>query len=192
MWHKWPINRSTSYEVLHRYVRRPGAESDFHLLPPLEYHADTSELVQLLKQGHHGVVLDAEAWDRLVTWIDLNVPYHGNWGEYHPGTPGAIEQRRQYARQFANLEDDPEWQTALTVEPVQPRLPPASTRPAAAEIRVPGWPFDTAQAAQRQRAAAAALTGQDAPAVSTEMTLDLGQWDRAASGARARRRVPHG
>jgi formylglycine-generating enzyme required for sulfatase activity len=198
IWHKWPINRSTSYEVLHRYVRRPGAESDFHLLPPLEYHADTSELVQLLRQGHHGVELDAEAWDRLVTWIDLNVPYHGNWGEYHLGTPGAAEHRREYARRFANLEDDPEWQPSLSAEPIQPVLPPAPARPAAAvgwvsdptirrgvlppaparpiaaEVRVPGWPFDAAQAAQRQRDAASALAGRDATATATEMKLDLG------------------
>ena len=87
IWHRWPINRSVSYEILQRYVRRPGAESDYHLLPPMEYHADTSELIQMLQKGHHGVQLDSEAWDRLVTWCDLNVPYHGNWGEYHIGHP---------------------------------------------------------------------------------------------------------
>ncbi|KKK76431.1 hypothetical protein LCGC14_2863700, partial [marine sediment metagenome] len=59
-------------------------------------------------KGHHGVELDTEAWDRLVTWIDLNVPYHGNWGEYHIGQPGAAERRREYAKLFANLDEDPE------------------------------------------------------------------------------------
>ena len=39
----------------------------WHILPPLEFHAGTSELVQILKKGHHGVVLDAEAWDRIIT-----------------------------------------------------------------------------------------------------------------------------
>ncbi|NQT50706.1 formylglycine-generating enzyme family protein, partial [bacterium] len=57
-----------SYIALHPYVRRPGPESDYHIQKPLEWHADTSELVQILRKGHHGVTLDAEAWDRLVTW----------------------------------------------------------------------------------------------------------------------------
>lgn len=72
---------SVAYAALHRYVRRPGIESDLHVLPPMDFHADTTELVQMLRKGHHGVKLDAEAWDRLVTWIDLNAPYHGTWSE---------------------------------------------------------------------------------------------------------------
>jgi hypothetical protein len=58
---------SASYEALHPYVRRNGLESDYHTLTPLEFHADTSELVQILKKNHYGVQLDREAWDRLVT-----------------------------------------------------------------------------------------------------------------------------
>ena len=138
IWHLWPINRSVSYEILHRYVRRPGAESDYHLLPPLEYHADTSELVQMLRKGHHGVQLDAEAWDRLVTWIDLNVPYHGNWGEYNIGQPGAHERRREYARLFANLDEDPELLPPLPREPVKPVMPPPAGAAGVAERRGSG------------------------------------------------------
>ena len=53
---------SGSYMDLHPFVRRPGPESDYHLCEPMEYHATTSELVQMLKKGHHGVKLDAKAW----------------------------------------------------------------------------------------------------------------------------------
>ncbi len=63
-----------AYDVLIHYVRRVGVEDDVSLLTPGEYHADTSELIQMLQQGHHGVQLDVESWDRLVTWIDLNWP----------------------------------------------------------------------------------------------------------------------
>ncbi|HON90430.1 MAG TPA: hypothetical protein PK373_09880 [Sedimentisphaerales bacterium] len=45
-----------------------------------EYHVNTSELVQLLLKGHRGVHLDAEAWNRIITWIDLNGPCHRTWG----------------------------------------------------------------------------------------------------------------
>lgn len=60
--------------MLQRYVRRPALESDYILRNPGEYHASTSPLVQILRKGHHGVELGEEAWDRLITWIDLNVP----------------------------------------------------------------------------------------------------------------------
>ncbi len=172
IWHLWPINRSVSYEILHRYVRRPGAESDYHLLPPLEYHADTSELVQMLKKGHHGVQLDAEAWDRLVTWIDLNVPYHGNWGEYNIGQPGAHQRRREYARLFANLDEDPELLPTLPRGPVNPVMPPPGAKPASSDVKVPGWPF-TGDEAKRRQQSAARDSGPGSPG-PTDLQLDLG------------------
>ena len=54
-----------SYVDLHPFVRRNGPEGDYSLLTPLEFHADTSDLVQMLTKGHHNVQLDKEAWDRL-------------------------------------------------------------------------------------------------------------------------------
>ncbi|MDO5553013.1 MAG: SUMF1/EgtB/PvdO family nonheme iron enzyme [Planctomycetia bacterium] len=74
-------NWSTSYNILHRYVRRPGMESDYHLLMPTEFSAETTDLYRMLIKGHYGVQLDAESWDRILTWIDLNAPYHGYWHE---------------------------------------------------------------------------------------------------------------
>ena len=70
---------SKSYFYLQAYVRRPGPESDIHLLNPMEYNANTSPLVQMLKAGHHGVELADDEWRRLYTWIDLNVPFWGTW-----------------------------------------------------------------------------------------------------------------
>ena len=99
---------SVGYAALHRYVRRPGIESDFHVLEPLEFHADTTQLVQMLQQGHHGVQLDAEAWDRLVTWIDLNCPFHGTWGEDIASPGNQRERRRDLLKLYANVNDDPE------------------------------------------------------------------------------------
>jgi len=99
---------SVGYANLHRFVRRPGIESDYHLLTPMEFHADTTELVQILQKGHHGVQLDAESWDRLITWIDLNTPYHGTWGE-HIKDPGVQRQRRRELRKlYAGIDEDPE------------------------------------------------------------------------------------
>ena len=173
VWHKWPINRGVSYEILQRYVRRPGAESDYHLLTPLEYHADTSELIQMLRKGHHGVRLDAEAWDRLATWIDLNVPCHGNWGEYVGASKTAIQRRREYAKRFANLDEDPELLPPLTREPVRPVVPPTPAKPTSREIDVPGWPFGRDEARRRRRDAVDSLStrGVNQP----DRKLDLGK-----------------
>jgi formylglycine-generating enzyme required for sulfatase activity len=99
---------SVGYAQLHRYVRRPGIESDFHVLEPMEFHADTTHLAQLLKKGHHGVRLDAEEWDRLVTWIDLNTPHHGTWGEEISSPGKQRERRRELLKRYANVDDDPE------------------------------------------------------------------------------------
>jgi len=70
-----------AYLALRRYVRTATMESDMHLPPPYEFHADTTHLVQLLRQGHYGIEIDGEAWDRLITWIDLGAPAHGTWHE---------------------------------------------------------------------------------------------------------------
>jgi hypothetical protein len=47
----------------------------------------------MLEKGHHGVRLSPEAWDRLVTWIDLNAPSHGTWSEF-TRIPGGQDKRR--------------------------------------------------------------------------------------------------
>ncbi len=70
-----------SYVALRSLVRVGGLESDLHILNPGEFNADTTELIQMLKKGHHGVQLDDESWRRLYAWIDLNAPCHGTWHE---------------------------------------------------------------------------------------------------------------
>ena len=72
---------SPAYLELFRFARSATLESDLHLLTTYDYHADQTKLVQMLKKGHHGVRPDKEAWDRIITWIDLNTPGHGSWKE---------------------------------------------------------------------------------------------------------------
>ena len=99
-----PLPRS--YLELHPFVRRNGPEGDYHTLTPLEFHADTSRLVQLLRKGHYQVTLDAEAWDRLITWIDLNVPAHGTFHEASP-IPSDFERRRYECKlKYAGVDED--------------------------------------------------------------------------------------
>jgi len=89
---------SAAYQSLHPYVRRPGLESDIHPLPPREFEASTSQLVQMLRKGHAGVILTPEDWDRLITWIDLNVPYAGDWSDTAQAPPESLIARRKELR----------------------------------------------------------------------------------------------
>jgi formylglycine-generating enzyme required for sulfatase activity len=142
-----------AYEALHRYVRRPGPESDYHLRPPTEYLADTSELIQMLKKGHHGVALDAEGWDRLYTWIDMNVPCHGTWSEYRAIAANNHERRLVLSKLYGGPEHDPEAYPAMPAVQVTPVAPAREPPPPAQTVRCPGWPFDGAEAQRRQAAA---------------------------------------
>ena len=105
---KGRLKYSPAYDVLIHYIRRVGIEDDVSLLTPGEYHADTSELIQMLQKGHHGIELDAEAFSRLVTWIDLNGPCHGTWGDVFPIPDGAHERRMELRRLYGGPMDDPE------------------------------------------------------------------------------------
>jgi formylglycine-generating enzyme required for sulfatase activity len=142
-----------AYEALLPFIRRVGIEDEVNLLVPGEYHADTSELIQMLKKGHYGVQLDAEAWDRLVTWIDLNAPCYGAWQEVCPVPDGAARRRWELAQQYGGPPEDFEaatpvaWQPVASPRPVWP--PPESNAPAEAP-QATGWPFDAAEARRRQ------------------------------------------
>ena len=145
------LKYTPAYDALIPYVRRVGIEDDVSLLLPGEYHADTSPLVQMLRKGHQGVHLDAEAWDRLVTWIDLNAPCHGTWGEVYPIPDGAYERRLALRRQYGGPTEDPE---------VIPNLPRAAAAPVtpgplpeAVAVQAAGWPFGAEAARERQAAA---------------------------------------
>jgi len=146
---------STAYVSLIPYVRRNGPEGDYHILTPLEFHADTSELVQILKKGHHGVVLSQEQWDRLNTWIDLNVPYWGTWTERSAGKKEeCLRRRHEMMEKYANVDFNPE--TIIDpYKPVEFKAPQKPADPAPAPS-VADWPFDAAAAKAKQGANGAA------------------------------------
>jgi formylglycine-generating enzyme required for sulfatase activity len=146
-------NFTPSYCELHPYVRRPGPESDYFMQVPLEYHASVSELVQMLEKGHHGVRLDEEAWDRLVTWIDLNVPDHGSWHEHRDGQrSNQVDRRLEMRRLYANRAEDPEQAAAIEVAAVSFVEPVPNDQPLPEPPSLTGWPFDPAEAARRVEA----------------------------------------
>jgi formylglycine-generating enzyme required for sulfatase activity len=152
-----------SYIALHPYVRRPGPESDYHLLTPLDFHAGTSKLVQMLEKGHHGVELDAEGWDRIHTWIDLNAPCYGTWSEVAPVPGNSIERRREMEMLYANVD--------ITLEGLHHEAdydetfvaPKPAPETGGENMQLTGWPFGADTARTMQQASG-----------ETTSTLDLG------------------
>lgn len=108
---------SPSYMALRPWVNAPTLESDAHMLTPRDFHADTSTLVQLLRDDHYGVQLSDEAWDRIITWIDLNAPFHGTWQEVAEAGQNATkiaaakhgaQRRRELHHRYAGMDVDEE------------------------------------------------------------------------------------
>ena len=190
-----PFPFPPSFYELRRWVRSPGLEGP-SVIPIGDYHADTNALVQLLRKGHHGVRLDEEAWDRLVTWIDMNAPAYGTWLEIptvrdreryvkqpteffnvgmRPLPVREIEHYRQrrieFLRRYGGVDDDPEAVPASAPVSIAPVVPP--TEAAAPPVAVAGWPFAADEARRRQAACGASptLSVELAPGVKMELVL---------------------
>lgn len=165
-WHS-----DTSYSALNPFTWRPGPEGDLDILPPMDYHAGVSELIQMLKRGHYGVELDKEAWDRLYTWIDLNVPYRGHWVN-----PQYEKRRLELSLLYADLDTNPEeeYRTSLAAveKPEVKKLTPAELDEVVKKfavtdnLKAPNWPFDADAAIKMQR---------DNPSVQTKLVVQLGE-----------------
>lgn len=56
------------------------------MLPPYHTGAAKSRLVALLREGHHDVRLSREESDKIACWIDLGVPYCGDYSEANAWT----------------------------------------------------------------------------------------------------------
>jgi len=193
---------TNSYIALAPHVRRPGPESDIHLFNPMEYHASTSPLVQMLTKGHHNVTLTPAEWEKLHAWIDMNAPFWGSWTDAHRNWGNVFHRewahraksydahvalikksqalRNKYQKLYANIDEDPETDGYTIDQAIadrrgrKPVMPPKeANRPAAATLA--GWPFDAATAKQKQAAA-----GKDSVTVATP------------GGAITLRRIPAG
>ena len=178
---------SVGYAELHRFVRRPGIESDYHLLEPMEFHADTTQLVQMLKQGpprraagRRGLG-PADHLDR----PELPVPRHVGRGAGQARACSA-QRRRELLKLLRRTSTTIRRPCRSTAElpPVEPIVPPSRCRGRRpTPVDCPGWPFDAAEAAAppgggRRRGRA--------------RTIDLGDGVDDRAGADPGRRVRHG
>lgn len=51
---------------------------------PYSWGSHASKMVKVLREGHNDLRLDAESFDRLVTWIDINAPYYPSYASAYP------------------------------------------------------------------------------------------------------------
>ncbi len=85
-----PFNVSYAELRGKRHVQVPGA-GPYQTLMPKSWGSHASPLVQVLLQGHGDptidsqVQLDAEGFDRIVSWIDINAPYYPEYASAYGG-----------------------------------------------------------------------------------------------------------
>ena len=150
---------SVAYYNFHKYFRRPGPESDAYMFNPYEYHASTSEGIQMLEKGHHGVKLDDESMRRIYTWVDLNVPYYGTWKTTYATDRGKTKtvedissQAYRLRKKYALIDND--WETLGNKPyPVKKCMKKGVERSQPASVSAKNWPFDEQTAIQLQKAA---------------------------------------
>jgi hypothetical protein len=65
------------------------------MLPPYFAGAAKSELITMLEKGHNNVKLTREEMEKLCCWIDLLVPYCGDYTEANAWSDG---EKAKYAR----------------------------------------------------------------------------------------------
>ncbi|MCP4451462.1 MAG: peptidoglycan DD-metalloendopeptidase family protein [Planctomycetes bacterium] len=67
----------------HPMVNWIDSMSEPDMLPPRHRGAAASGLITLLKTGHEGVIVNAEDLEKIACWLDLLVPYCGDYLEHN-------------------------------------------------------------------------------------------------------------
>ena len=156
------------------------------MLPPMDYHASTSPLVQMLRKGHHGVKMAPEDCLKIYEWIDLNAPYHGKWNPpaiLDPAKdrfvkaviPDQTARRLETQKRWARVDDSPEAEYAryaavVSNRVVKPVAPAACAKPAPAP-KLKGWPMSVLESADAQLGA----IWEIAPVTTKTLVLGSGQ-----------------
>jgi len=116
------------------------------MLPPYSAGSARSVLMRLLAEGHQGVRLSREDLDKIACWIDLLVPYCGDYREAHAWTSEERARYDYFLAKRARMEAQETANVALVAEsrPAPSRVrrlrSRSSTRPARWRSRRPDRP----------------------------------------------------
>jgi len=90
----------------HAMVNWVSAQSAPPMQPPYAAGANRSRLIELLEGGHEDLRLSREELDKLSAWIDLGVPYCGDYVEANIWTDEERAKHERYAAKRRRLEEE--------------------------------------------------------------------------------------
>ncbi len=157
------LGYTKGYLAIHPFVSRQGPEADAWVMKPYEYHASTSELVKILKEGHHGVELTDQEWRKMYEWIDLNAPFHSSFTQIDHKGHNQIERRRELSQKYNDVDVNWEQEIEDYYKLLSSRGDIAAEMPKEAEeikykrAKTKGWPMDLNDAKELQRLAGASI-----------------------------------
>ena len=82
-----------------------GAQTGPEMLPPYAAGAAKSGLWRMLKDGHGGVSLSRQELDTIACWIDLNVPFCGDYQEARAWTPEEEDKYTHFLQKRAQMQE---------------------------------------------------------------------------------------
>jgi hypothetical protein len=88
----------------HPMVNWIDSMSEPTMLPPYHRGSATSQLLPLLEKGHEGVKLSRDELDRIACWIDLLVPYCGDYREANAWSAAEVDFYEKYAAKRRRFE----------------------------------------------------------------------------------------
>jgi hypothetical protein len=113
-----------------RVVNWIGAQSVPEPLPPCFAGAARSKLWTILDAGHKGVKLSREELEKIACWLDLLVPYCGDYREANAWTEAEMKKHERYAEKRRQMEEAEQQnidamlgKKASTRSPNQPMIP---------------------------------------------------------------------
>jgi len=87
-----------------QWVRWIGSQSVPGMLPPYYSGSTKSPLMDILEKGHYGVVLVREELEKIACWIDLFVPFCGDYEEANLWSQDEAKKYRHYLEKRRRLE----------------------------------------------------------------------------------------
>jgi len=101
----------------HPLVNWIDSMSEPSMLPPYYRGAATSKLMTLLENGHEEVALSEEETDKISCWIDLLVPYCGDYLEANTWSPQERDLYARIAERRKQMEDEERANLRKLIEP---------------------------------------------------------------------------
>ncbi len=87
------------------YVRWISAQSVPNMIPPYSFGSIISPLISMLRIGHSGVKMTSEEMDKIACWIDLCVPFCGDYYEANAWTDKEMKKYNYYQAKRDRLEE---------------------------------------------------------------------------------------